>query len=89
MSKPKDFYWGNLVRTISEVKDHAKRNKFSCQHQPLVDIALENIVLDELHLMLRVTGQLFFNNIYIYIYIYFCIIINYVFITYLMFNLFR
>lgn len=31
-------------------------------HQPLLDIPLENVVLDELHLMLRVTGESFSNK---------------------------
>jgi hypothetical protein len=56
MSMPKDFYWGDLARTITLIKEWAKSNKFSCQHKPLIDIPLENVVLDELHLMLRVTG---------------------------------
>ena len=57
MSKPKDFYWGSLGRSINEIKLHAKGSKFSCAHQPLVNIPLQNVVLDELHLMLRITGQ--------------------------------
>ena len=57
MSKPKDYYCGDIARSIDRIKEWAKSNKFSCQHQPLVSIPLENVVLDELHLMLRVTGQ--------------------------------
>ena len=38
------------------MKDHAKNQKLSCVHKPLLEIPLENVVLDELHLMLRVTG---------------------------------
>ena len=29
-----------------------------CQHQPIFDIPLENIIIDELHLMLRVMDKL-------------------------------
>ena len=29
-----------------------------CQHQPIFDIPLENIIIDELHLMLRVMNRL-------------------------------
>ncbi len=29
-----------------------------CEHQPLFKIALEDIIIDELHLMLRVTDRL-------------------------------
>jgi len=59
MSKPKEYYWGaSLARTLQQLKDCAKAQKYSCQHQPLLEIPLENVVLDELHLMLRVTGHM-------------------------------
>lgn len=29
-----------------------------CEHQPLFNISLQNIVIDELHLMLRITDRL-------------------------------
>ncbi len=48
MSKPKDHYWGDIARSIDLIKEWAKSNKFSCQHQPLINIPLENVVLDEL-----------------------------------------
>ena len=57
MSKSINYYWGDLARTLEYVKECAKTNKFSCQHQPLIEIPLENVALDELHLMLHVTGQ--------------------------------
>lgn len=57
MSKPMNFYWERtMARTITEMKEHAKQHKFSCEHRPLLNIPLENVVLDELHLMLRITG---------------------------------
>lgn len=57
MSKPMNFYWeSTMARTITEMKEHAKQNKFSCEHRPLLNIPMENVVLDELHLMLRITG---------------------------------
>ena len=36
--------------------------------EPLIDIKLENVVLDELHLILRVTGMQYFwiNNIFLF-----------------------
>ena len=52
MSKPIDFYWENVQRTVAEMKLHATMNKFSCAHQPLVAVPLDYVVLDELHLML-------------------------------------
>ena len=57
MSHPKDFYWRELARTLAKVKEDATTAKHSCQHQPLLNIPLENVVLDELHLMLRITRQ--------------------------------
>jgi hypothetical protein len=56
MSKPKDFYWESLARSITEIQTHARSSKFSCAHQPLINIPLENVVLDELHLILWITG---------------------------------
>ncbi len=69
MPKPKDFYFGqrDLARMLSKRKEWATSNKFSCQHQPLIDIEPENVVLDELHLMLRVVGKkhLLINNLFL------------------------
>lgn len=47
MSKPMEFYWGDMARTLDHMKKCAKSNKFSCQHEPLIDIPLQNVVLDE------------------------------------------
>lgn len=59
MSKPIDFYWEeDMKRTLQDIKECALKQSFSCEHHPLLNIPLENIVLDELHLMLRVTGKL-------------------------------
>ena len=61
MSKLKDFYWSKeLERTIQEMQDlsinaHEDR-KFGCIHPPLIMIPLRNVVPDELHLFLRITG---------------------------------
>ena len=58
MSKPQDHYWGEkIARTITGMRADALKSKFSCEHRPLLNISLENVVLDELHLMLRVTGR--------------------------------
>lgn len=45
-----------MARTLEEIKKCALSQTHSCVHQPLLNIPLENIVLDELHLMLRITG---------------------------------
>ena len=58
MTKHQDFYWEEeIVRSIDDIKTCAKTNTLSCEHKPLLDIPLSNVVLDELHLMLRVTGK--------------------------------
>jgi hypothetical protein len=54
MSKPADFYWSDdMRRSIQEIKNLSLKSgneKFGCNHP------LQNIVPDELHLMLRITG---------------------------------
>lgn len=60
MSKPETYYLQTpMVRTLENVKDDALRGKCSCVHPTLLNIPLENIVLDELHMMLRITGLLY------------------------------
>ena len=67
MSKPMNFYWeDNIRRTLDEIKTCSLKNEFACQHPPLLDIPLENVVLDELHLMLRITGKR--TNVIFYIF---------------------
>ena len=57
MSKSKDNYWMvNIKRTLEDIRQCCLKQEFSCQRPPLLDIPLDNIVLDELHLKLRVTG---------------------------------
>jgi hypothetical protein len=74
MSKPIDFYWTEqFARTLAHILECAKSNMFSCKHRQLIRISLQNVVLDELHLMLRVTGQHFFggiNHIFDFFYLY-------------------
>ena len=57
MSKSQDNYWMvNIKRTLEDIRQCCLKQEFSCQRPPFLDIPLDNIVLDELHLMLRVTG---------------------------------
>ena len=57
MSKSQDNYWMvNIKGTLEDIRQCCLKQEFSCQRPPLLDIPLDNIVLDELHLMLRVTG---------------------------------
>lgn len=60
MSKPHNYYWSDdMKRTILEMKELSLKtgnDNFGCNHPPLLNVPLKNIVPDELHLMLRVTG---------------------------------
>lgn len=62
MSKPKDFYWEqHTSRKIGNFAEWARQKKYSCAHPPLLNVPLENVVVDELHLMLRITDNLLTN----------------------------
>jgi hypothetical protein len=58
MTKPQDFYWmAAIKRTLEDIRECCLKRQFSCDRTPLLNIPLENSVLDELHLMLRITGK--------------------------------
>lgn len=60
MSKPQDHYWSQEnARTLTQMKDVAGKSKsnYGCIKQPLLNIPVENIRVDELHLLLRITGE--------------------------------
>ena len=68
MSKPKDYY--NSApdsRTLEELHElyslSKSHEKYSCIGKPLINIPLHHVILDELHLMLRVTDRLMENLI--------------------------
>ena len=67
MSKPDDYYDEDpMRRTLEEIKQFASKSKgenYCCVHRPLIDLPLDHIILDELHLMLRVTDVLINNLI--------------------------
>ncbi len=52
-----------MALTLADVKKHVESGKFGCKYMPLLDVPLCNIVLDELHLLLRVTDILLANII--------------------------
>lgn len=60
MSKSMNYYWQEEnARDSKKMADEwPKKKKFSCAHPPLLKVHLKNIVIDELHLMLRVTGNI-------------------------------
>ena len=60
MSKPESHYCSDeLKRTLEELFDLCtkKKNNFGCISPPLLHIKLENVRIDELHLLLRITGK--------------------------------
>ena len=58
MSKEEKYYSEKpMARTLEEIRKCAHKQSYSCVHPPLLNVPLENIVLDELHLMLRITGR--------------------------------
>lgn len=67
MTKPDTYYDSSpLRRTLEELQECAEKSKgenYCCVHQPLLNIPLDHIILDELHLMLRVTDVLIGNII--------------------------
>ena len=67
MTKPDTYYDSSpLRRTLEELHEWAQKSKgenYCCVHKPLLNIPLDHIILDELHLMLRVTDVLIGNII--------------------------
>ena len=58
-SKPENHYWrDDTKRTLAENRVLAEKstNNYGCIKQPLLNIPIDNIRVDELHLFLRVTG---------------------------------
>jgi hypothetical protein len=51
-----------LQEIINMAEKKGSQDKFSCDHKPLINIDLDHVVLDELHLLLRVMDVLL-NNI--------------------------
>ncbi|CAB4010344.1 Hypothetical predicted protein [Paramuricea clavata] len=71
MSKPEDYYWADeMKRTLQDVRTCCKKKKkkdnFDCIFfdciVTLLNIRIENVRVDELHLLLRVTGRWFEKN---------------------------
>lgn len=52
-----------MAFTLADVQKHATSSEFSCINQPPLNISLHHIVLDELHLLLRITDVLVGNLI--------------------------
>lgn len=60
MSKPETHYWSDeMKKTLDGIKHLCTvKDNFGCIKPPLLDIPIENVRVDELHLLLRITGTL-------------------------------
>lgn len=66
MSKPKDHYNGPpIASTLLEMQEilPQSQSRYSCVRKRLINIALDQVILDELYLILRITDQLMENLI--------------------------
>lgn len=64
MSMPHDTYnKPPMSLPLEDVKKCAKTGEFCCVNSPLLNIPLDHIILDELHLLLRFTDVLLSNPI--------------------------
>ena len=64
MSKPLDFYHTRgMQRTSQNLKEDVIKNEFGVRAERLVSIEPEHIIIDELHLLLRICDKLFRNLI--------------------------
>ena len=64
MNYEEDYYnKPPLQRTLRELKAFSKKSKenYCCEHEPLLNIELDHVILDELHLLLRVVDVLLNN----------------------------
>lgn len=65
MSKSEQHYESDpLRRTLQKKKEFASKSKgenYCCVHDPLLNIPLDHIILDELHLLLRISDILIDN----------------------------
>jgi hypothetical protein len=64
MTKPLEFYHTRgMQRTSQNLKEDVVKNDFGVRAQPLVSIEPEHIIIDELHLLLRICDKLLKNLI--------------------------
>lgn len=59
MTKDLDYYnTGDLKRNLEDTNEKKNKHKFCCIRPPLFNIELNNVILDELHLLLRISDRL-------------------------------
>lgn len=65
MSKSEQHYESDPLRkALQKIKEFASKSKgenYCCVHDPLLNIPLDHIILDELHLLLRISDILIDN----------------------------
>jgi hypothetical protein len=54
-----------MARTLQQIRDllQDSNNNYGCINDPLLNIELDHVIVDELHLLLRVTDVLMTNLI--------------------------
>ena len=64
MSKTYDFYTSpDMVRTVENMMSCSLTNSMGCKNLSLVGLPIQHIIVDELHMMLRITDRLTDNLI--------------------------
>ena len=66
MTKDEDFYrTGKMMKSISDMKAYSQKKKlnYGSLHPPLLDIDIDHVIIDELHLMMRIVDVLIRNLI--------------------------
>jgi hypothetical protein len=64
MTKPLDFYHTRgMQKTSQNLKEDVAKNDFGVRAPPLVSIEPKHIIIDELHLLLRICDKLLKNLI--------------------------
>ncbi|XP_071107750.1 uncharacterized protein [Haliotis cracherodii] len=59
MTHPLDYFNSdNMMRNWQRVTEHAAKREYGVHHTPLLKIEMEDFILDELHLLLRITDVL-------------------------------
>lgn len=64
MSKSMEYYEGDeKSRSLKKLNEWAKKKQYSVVHPPLLNIPIHRVIVDELHMMLRITDILLNNLI--------------------------
>ena len=63
-SKPERYYTDPEFESVRSIEESwCLTNSFGCKHLPLINLPLENVIVEELHMLLRITDRLLENLI--------------------------